>query len=74
MTATKKPDVTIYPTGDAWIADVEPVEQTVSHERAEELLAYQPAAFTTTKPKADPPSVESITQPADDAGATPQEA
>lgn len=51
MTAKPRPDVTIYPTGDAWISDVPAVEQTVSAERADELLAYSPAAFTTKKPK-----------------------
>ena len=39
--------VTIYPTGSHYIPGVPAVEQEVSTTRAEELLAYEPAAFTT---------------------------
>lgn len=37
---------TIYPTGLAYIPGVPAVQQDVTAERAAELLAYRPAAFT----------------------------
>lgn len=40
---------TIYPTGEAYIPGVPAIEQEVSDERADELLAYSPAAFTLDK-------------------------
>jgi hypothetical protein len=48
---TEKKLVTIYPTGDAYIAGVAAVEQEVSEAEAKKLLAYTPPAFTTDPPK-----------------------
>jgi hypothetical protein len=67
-------EVTLYPLDGVFVPDVQHVAQTVDAERAEELLRYSPAAFTTVAPEppaeADPPEP----QPSGDAGATPQEA
>lgn len=43
--------VRLYPTGLAHIDNVPSVEQDVTPERAAELLAYTPPAFTTTPPQ-----------------------
>lgn len=44
--------VRLYPTSDASIPGVPAEVQDVTPERAEELLAYQPPAFTTDPPPA----------------------
>lgn len=46
--------VRLYPLPDASIPGVPAIEQDVTPERAEELLSYQPPAFTTKPPKAEP--------------------
>lgn len=43
--------VRLYPTGLAHIDNVPSVVQDVTPERAAELLAYSPPAFTTTPPE-----------------------
>ncbi len=47
---TKSDLVTIFPLPDFYVPGVSHVEQEVSPERAAELLAYQPPAFTTDPP------------------------
>lgn len=42
--------IRIYPTGDFHIPGVPAIEQDVTPERAAELLAYRPPAFTTDPP------------------------
>lgn len=48
------PPVRLYPTGDFHIPGVPAVAQEVTPERAAELLAYRPPAFTTHPPPAEP--------------------
>ncbi len=43
--------VRLYPTGTAFIDNVPAVEQDVTPERAQELLAYFPPAFTVDPPQ-----------------------
>lgn len=71
MSRAKGGLVRLYPTRDAFIPGVPAIEQDVTPERAEELLAYQPPAFTTDPP----PAVEAqqSTGPAD-AGPSDSEA
>lgn len=54
--------VRLYPTGDFYIPGVPAIEQDVSPERAAELLAYRPPAFTTDPP--DQPAIEPESPPA----------
>jgi hypothetical protein len=42
--------VHLWPTGDAWIEGVPPVEFSVAPEVADRLTAYQPPAFQRSKP------------------------
>lgn len=51
----------IYPTGDFYIPGVPAIEQDVTPERAAELLAYRPPAFTTDPP--DQPAAKSKSPP-----------
>ena len=55
--APSKQLVRLYPTGLAFIDNVPEVVQDVTPERAAELLAYQPPAFTTEPP----PEPEGVT-------------
>lgn len=58
---------TIYPTGAAYIPGVPAVQQDVSPERAAELLAWTPAAFTTDPPPpADPAAADAPPTPQED--------
>jgi len=50
--------VRIFPTPEAYIPGVPAVEQEVTPERAAELLAYHPPAFTTSPPGAPAPEPE----------------
>jgi hypothetical protein len=50
--------VTIYPTAEAYIPGVPAIEQDVTPERAAELLAYRPPAFTTAPPGEPAPEPE----------------
>jgi hypothetical protein len=54
MARSKDETVQIYPTGIALIDNVPAVVQDVTPERAAELLAYQPPAFTTEPPATVP--------------------
>lgn len=58
--------VRIRPTGVHHIPGVPAVEQDVSPERAAELLAYRPAAFTAAPPQTepDPPAAHDETEEA----------
>ena len=67
----KAPELTrLYPTGTHYIAGVAAVECDVSPERAAELLAYSPPAFTTNPP----PDVPVTEGPPDGGSSDPQEA
>ncbi len=48
----KRETVHLYPTGYAWIPGVPAVECDVTPERAAELLAWYPPAFTIDPPDA----------------------
>lgn len=65
---TKRATVHLYPTGDYHIPGVPAVECDVTPERAAELLAYRPPAFTT-----DPPPGEPATEPTGPAQAGPSD-
>ena len=58
-----KTTVHLYPTSDHHIGGVPAVEQDVTPERARELLAYAPPAFTTDTP--DPPPDVPVAPPDD---------
>lgn len=64
LTRVKKADtVRLYPTLDFHVPGVPAVEQDVTPERAAELLAWSPAAFTTDPP--DPPPDVPVAPPQD---------
>jgi hypothetical protein len=50
--------VRIYPTGTHHVPGVPAVEQEVTPDRAAELLAYRPPAFTTSPPGKPAPEPE----------------
>lgn len=60
MSKVKGALVRLYPTRDAFISGVPAIEQDVTPEEAERLLAYQPPAFTT-----EPPGAVADQQPED---------
>lgn len=64
--------VHIVPTGNAYIPGVPAVEQDVTPERAAELLAFKPAAFTTTTELPAAPA-EPAVEPDDDSADEPKE-
>ena len=59
----RKPLVRLYPTADASIPGVPAEVMDVSPHKADELLAYQPPAFTT-KPPQDAPEPPPAEEPA----------
>lgn len=63
--------VRLYPTADATVPGVPAIEQDVTPEEAERLLAYSPPAFTT-----EPPGAVAAQQPTDppEGGSTDSEA
>lgn len=64
-------EVTLYPIDGVFINGVPHEQHTVDPERAAELLAYFPPAFTTEAPAEAPPTT--TTEPVGDPDTTPQE-
>ena len=64
MTKAKaEPAVRIYPLPGAYIPGVPHIEQEVSPEEAERLLAYQPPAFARTAPSIAPVDTAAEAEP-----------
>ncbi len=56
--------IRIYPTATAYVPGVPAVIQDVTPDRADELLAYRPPAFTLTPPAPAPAPIEPEAAPA----------